>query len=48
LESAFNAGEEDFLAFRRMGIPLIGETFDGLLNNIVASCNEKEQVYEAI
>lgn len=33
---------------RRFCIPVVGETFDGLLNDISASVIDKETVYEAI
>ena len=47
MESTFNAGEEDFRAFCRTDILLVGETFDGL-NKIDTSRIEKEHVVEAI
>lgn len=40
--------ENDLEAVRRFSIPVVGETFDGLLNDISASVVDKETVYEAI
>jgi D-aminopeptidase len=48
LEQAAEAGEDDIEAMRRVTIPVVAETFDGLLNDISASVITKETVYAAI
>ncbi|KAK2760746.1 hypothetical protein FQN54_001982 [Arachnomyces sp. PD_36] len=48
LEQRFKHTETDLEAFRRYSIPVVGETFDGLLNDISASVVDKETVYAAI
>ncbi|KAL4923532.1 P1 family peptidase [Aspergillus undulatus] len=48
LEQAAESGEDDIIAGRRMNIPVVGETYDGLLNDISASVIDKEVVYQAI
>ncbi|KAL4952195.1 peptidase family S58-domain-containing protein [Aspergillus filifer] len=48
LQQAAESGEDDISVSRRMGIPVVGETYDGLLNDISASVIDKETVYEAI
>ncbi|RDW72726.1 P1 family peptidase [Aspergillus mulundensis] len=45
---ADSLGENDVEAGRRMTIPVVGETFDGLLNDIRRSVIDKEVVYQAI
>ncbi|KAL2872702.1 P1 family peptidase [Aspergillus lucknowensis] len=47
-EQALQAGEDDLEAARRLSIPVVGETYDGLLNDISASVIDKETVYAAI
>ncbi|KAL4793940.1 peptidase family S58-domain-containing protein [Aspergillus venezuelensis] len=47
-KQAAESGEDDITASRRMNIPIVGETYDGLLNDIAASVIDKETVYEAI
>jgi D-aminopeptidase len=41
-------GESDIEAVRRFTIPIVGETYDGLLNNISASVIDRDVVNEAI
>ncbi|KAL4779847.1 peptidase family S58-domain-containing protein [Aspergillus varians] len=48
LEQAEKSGDDDIQAARRMSIPVVGETFDGLLNDIGASVIDKQVVYDAI
>ncbi len=48
LEQAEKSGEDDLQAARRMNIPVVGETYDGLLNDISASVIDKNDVYAAI
>jgi D-aminopeptidase len=38
----------DLVGIRRLGIPVVGETFDAMLNNIVLSAVEREHVEEAM
>ncbi|KAL5050926.1 hypothetical protein BDW71DRAFT_171891 [Aspergillus fruticulosus] len=47
-EQADALGEDDIETARRMTIPVVGETFDGLLNNIRRSVIDKDVVYKAI
>ncbi|KAL6233603.1 hypothetical protein BDW75DRAFT_231801 [Aspergillus navahoensis] len=47
-EQAEALGEDDIESARRMTIPVVGETFDGLLNNIRRSVIGKDTVYKAI
>jgi D-aminopeptidase len=37
-------GEDDLAVIRRFGIPVVGETYDGLLNDIERSAVEREDV----
>ncbi|BCS17472.1 P1 family peptidase [Aspergillus puulaauensis] len=48
LEQAEKSGEDDLQAARRMNIPVVGETYDGLLNDISASVIGKNDVYDAV
>ncbi|KAL5341385.1 peptidase family S58-domain-containing protein [Aspergillus crustosus] len=48
IEQAIRAGESDIEATRRMNIPVVAETYDGLLNDITASVIDKKIVYDAI
>lgn len=48
LEQAQKHSESDLEIFRRFSIPVVGETFDGLLNDISASVIDKETVFAAI
>lgn len=41
-------GSDDPAALRRIGIPIVGETYDGMLNNARLSAVEQEHVYEAL
>lgn len=41
-------GNDDLAAIRRAWIPVVGETFDGMLNDIQRSAVEKEHVEDAI
>lgn len=41
-------GEEYFESLRRFTIPIVGETYDGLLNDITASIIDRDVVNEAI
>jgi D-aminopeptidase len=41
-------GEGDLEALRRFTIPIVGETYDGLLNDISASVIDRDVVNEAI
>ncbi|KAL4900147.1 hypothetical protein BDW74DRAFT_183101 [Aspergillus multicolor] len=47
-EQADAQGENDIESGRRMTIPVVGETFDGLLNDIRQSVIDKGAVYRAI
>ncbi|KAL2850612.1 peptidase family S58-domain-containing protein [Aspergillus pseudoustus] len=47
-EQALKAGQTDLEASRRLNIPVVGETYDGLLNDISASVIDKNTVYSAI
>ncbi|TVY84647.1 Beta-peptidyl aminopeptidase BapA [Lachnellula suecica] len=38
----------DLIASRKLGIPLVGETYDGMLNDLLLSAVEREHVEEAI
>jgi D-aminopeptidase len=42
-----NDGIGDLIALRRFGIPLVGETLDGMLNDLLRSAVEREHVEEA-
>ncbi|KAH8649799.1 peptidase family S58-domain-containing protein [Xylariales sp. PMI_506] len=48
LEEAYKRGEIGEDALRRFSIPIVAETFDGYLNNILASAIDKSVVLEAI
>jgi D-aminopeptidase len=48
IEQARKAGEDDIEGLRRFSIPVVGETYDGLLNDISASVIEKSHVYASI
>lgn len=48
LEQRLKHTSSDLEAYRRYSIPVVGETFDGLLNDISASVVDKETVYTAI
>ncbi|KAL2788931.1 peptidase family S58-domain-containing protein [Aspergillus keveii] len=48
LEQALKSGKDDLEASRRLNIPVVGETYDGLLNDISASVIDKGTVYDAI
>ncbi|KAL4868446.1 hypothetical protein BDV12DRAFT_197319 [Aspergillus spectabilis] len=48
LEQAAESGEGDIKTTRRMNIPVVAETYDGLLNDISASVVDKNTVYDAI
>jgi D-aminopeptidase len=41
-------GSDDLSALRRIGIPIVGETFDGLLNDVSLSAVEREHVDQAL
>ncbi|KUL88003.1 hypothetical protein ZTR_03895 [Talaromyces verruculosus] len=47
-EQGVLAGEDEEQTMRRVSIPVVAETFDGLLNNISASVIDKQAVYDAI
>lgn len=47
-EQAEKSGEDELQAARRMNIPVVGETYDGLLNDISASAIDEYDVYDAI
>lgn len=48
MEQARKNGEDDIQSLRRFCIPVVGETYDGLLNDISASVLDKDSVYTAI
>lgn len=48
LEQGALAGDDEVQIMRRVSIPIVAETFDGLLNNISASVVDKQAVYDAI
>ncbi|EED16317.1 conserved hypothetical protein [Talaromyces stipitatus ATCC 10500] len=48
LEQGALAGDNEVEVMRRVSIPVVGETFDGLLNDISASVIDKHVVYDAI
>ncbi|PTB62788.1 DmpA/ArgJ-like protein [Trichoderma citrinoviride] len=48
MEQARKNGEDDIESLRRFSIPVVGETYDGLLNDISASVLDKASVYDAI
>lgn len=48
IEQGVLAGEDEEQTMRRVSIPVVAETFDGLLNNISASVIDKQAVYDAI
>ncbi|KAL7952819.1 DmpA/ArgJ-like protein [Trichoderma compactum] len=48
MEQARKDGEDDIESLRRFCIPVVGETYDGLLNDISASVLDKDSVYAAI
>lgn len=49
LRKKYGDGEEgDAKAGRRQGIPLVGETYDGMLNDLLHSAVEREHVEEAV
>jgi D-aminopeptidase len=48
MEQARKNGEDDIESLRRFSIPVVGETYDGLLNDISASVIDKASVYAAI
>ena len=48
LEQAARDGENDLEALRQFSIPVVGETFDGLLNDIKASVIDKSVVDKAL
>ncbi|KAL4879910.1 peptidase family S58-domain-containing protein [Aspergillus karnatakaensis] len=48
LSEAAESGEDDIETMRRMNIPVVAETYDGLLNDISASVINKDTVLEAI
>lgn len=48
MEQARKNGEDDLQSLRRFCIPIVGETYDGLLNDISASVLDKDSVYAAI
>lgn len=48
IEQARKDGEDDIESLRRFCIPVVGETYDGLLNDISASVLDKDSVYAAI
>ncbi|KAL7817003.1 peptidase family S58 domain-containing protein [Trichoderma aethiopicum] len=48
IEQARKSGEDDIESLRRFSIPVVGETYDGLLNDISASVIDKASVYAAI
>ncbi|RFU79728.1 peptidase family s58 [Trichoderma arundinaceum] len=48
MEQARKSGENDIESLRRFCIPVVGETYDGLLNDISASVLDKDSVYAAI
>ncbi|RJE18428.1 Peptidase family S58 [Aspergillus sclerotialis] len=48
LDQASRDGEDDLQALRQFSIPVVGETFDGLLNDIKASVIDKSVVDEAL
>jgi D-aminopeptidase len=48
LEQALKGGKDDLEASRLLNIPVVGETYDGLLNDISASVIDKNTVYDAI
>ncbi|KAK5064786.1 hypothetical protein LTR84_000620 [Exophiala bonariae] len=47
-EQARLRGESDLEAVRRFTIPLVAETYDGMLNNIFASVIDRDSVNEAL
>jgi len=48
MEEARKRGEDEFEAVRRFTIPIVGETFDGVLNDVFASLIDEEVVNHAI
>ncbi|KAL3458250.1 peptidase family S58-domain-containing protein [Aspergillus heterothallicus] len=48
IEQALKSGQDELEATRRLNIPVVGETYDGLLNDIRASIIDKYTVYSAI
>ncbi|KAK4062533.1 uncharacterized protein Triagg1_9903 [Trichoderma aggressivum f. europaeum] len=48
MEQARKDGEDDIESLRRFCIPVVGETYDGLLNDISASVLDKDSVYAAL
>jgi D-aminopeptidase len=48
MEQARKRGDDEFEALRRFTIPVVGETFDGVLNDICASAIDDGVVRQAI
>lgn len=48
LEQGTLAGEDEEQTMRRVSIPVVAETFDGILNDISASIVDRQAVYDAI
>jgi D-aminopeptidase len=48
MEEAGKRGDDEFEALRRLTIPIVGETFDGVLNDICASVVDEAVVRQAI
>jgi D-aminopeptidase len=48
MEQGRQRGEDDLESLRRFSIPVVGETYDGLLNDIGASVIDANTVFAAI
>lgn len=48
IDQARKAGDDDIEGLRHFSIPVVGETYDGLMNDISASVIEKSHVYAAL